>query len=172
MIIYKDLLSGECCVCVKEKSVTPLVAVAAHRSPPITCRLRFCSGSRVRPPHRTRPARALHSLHRPASRGGCVRGESAPHLRQHRAACGPRVGVPLSRSRRSSPRLPSSHPTGDEMFADSYPMREVEDGFFFEVDGKVRRREGEQERKRKNARQSGRRCARALAPAEPKKNPH
>lgn len=24
------------------------------------------------------------------------------------------------------------------MFADSYPMREVEDGFFFEVDGKVR----------------------------------
>ena len=58
------------------------------------------------------------------------------------------------------------------MFADSYPMREVEDGFFFEVDGKVRRREGEQERKGKNARRSGRRCARALAPAEPKKNPH
>ncbi len=27
---------------------------------------------------------------------------------------------------------------GDEMFADSYPMREVEDGFFFEVDGSVR----------------------------------
>jgi hypothetical protein len=26
---------------------------------------------------------------------------------------------------------------GDEMFADSYPMREVEDGFFWEVDGKV-----------------------------------
>ena len=26
------------------------------------------------------------------------------------------------------------------MFADSYPMREVEDGFFFEVDGSVRRR--------------------------------
>jgi len=24
------------------------------------------------------------------------------------------------------------------MFADSYPMREVEDGFFFEVDGSVR----------------------------------
>lgn len=23
------------------------------------------------------------------------------------------------------------------MFADSYPMREVEDGFFFEVDGSV-----------------------------------
>ena len=30
---------------------------------------------------------------------------------------------------------------GDEMFADSYPMREVEDGFFFEVDGSVRKRE-------------------------------
>ena len=26
---------------------------------------------------------------------------------------------------------------GDEMFADSYPMREVEDGFFYEVDGTV-----------------------------------
>ena len=26
---------------------------------------------------------------------------------------------------------------GDEMFADSYPMREIEDGFFFEVDGSV-----------------------------------
>ncbi|KAK9825472.1 hypothetical protein WJX81_007211 [Elliptochloris bilobata] len=25
--------------------------------------------------------------------------------------------------------------SGDEMFADSYPMREVEDGFFYEVDG-------------------------------------
>lgn len=25
------------------------------------------------------------------------------------------------------------------MFADSYPMREVEDGFFFEVDGSVRK---------------------------------
>lgn len=26
------------------------------------------------------------------------------------------------------------------MFADSYPMREVEDGFFFEVDGSVRKK--------------------------------
>ena len=26
---------------------------------------------------------------------------------------------------------------GDEMFADSYPMREIQDGFFYEVDGKV-----------------------------------
>lgn len=26
---------------------------------------------------------------------------------------------------------------GDEMFADSYPMREIEDGFFYEVDGSV-----------------------------------
>lgn len=24
------------------------------------------------------------------------------------------------------------------MFADSYPMREIQDGFFYEVDGKVR----------------------------------
>ncbi|KAK9820394.1 hypothetical protein WJX72_009903 [[Myrmecia] bisecta] len=26
--------------------------------------------------------------------------------------------------------------SGDEMFSDSYPVREIEDGFFFEVDGK------------------------------------
>ncbi|CAL5219025.1 g783 [Coccomyxa viridis] len=26
--------------------------------------------------------------------------------------------------------------SGDEMFADSYPMREIQDGFFYEVDGK------------------------------------
>ena len=30
-----------------------------------------------------------------------------------------------------------SFDTGDEMFADSYPMREIQDGFFYEVDGKV-----------------------------------
>lgn len=28
-------------------------------------------------------------------------------------------------------------PPGDEMFSDSYGMREVQDGFFYEVDGKV-----------------------------------
>ena len=28
------------------------------------------------------------------------------------------------------------------MFADSYPMREIQDGFFYEVDGKVCRDDG------------------------------
>lgn len=28
-------------------------------------------------------------------------------------------------------------PSGDEMIADSYEMNEVEDGFFFEVEGSV-----------------------------------
>lgn len=42
----------------------------------------------------------------------------------------------------SSNRTPlhekSAIDAGDEMFADSYPMREIQDGFFYEVDGKVR----------------------------------
>jgi len=37
----------------------------------------------------------------------------------------------------SSNALQTTPSLGDEMFADSYPMREVEDGFFFEVDGSV-----------------------------------
>ena len=44
--------------------------------------------------------------------------------------------------RRCTSRSPSTnnvfYDAGDEMFADSYPMREIQDGFFYEVDGKVR----------------------------------
>ena len=37
------------------------------------------------------------------------------------------------------------------MFADSYPMREIQDGFFYEVDGKVRLQPSEWMIERKDA---------------------
>ena len=51
----------------------------------------------------------------------------------------PPLRILLYRSTNESPSSDSLiSDAGDEMFADSYPMREIQDGFFYEVDGKVR----------------------------------
>ena len=120
---------------------------------PAACFFALAAALRSPTPHAANTCSAFSALVC-VDGGRCARGR-APHAPSAPRSVWAASRCPSPALSTLTPPRPPTHPRpGDEMFADSYPMREVEDGFFFEVDGKVRRRGRGRGRTRKRLRAS------------------